>query len=1586
MMNETNEYTDYLKDVIFINEDDDYRKLNENDDLMLKNDIMKNSFSSEDLDVRDIDYFKNAYQVISQNIPKTNKKTDQWQSCVKDCYNNIETYMENEMKSTSYMLRLLTASVLGNTSDYKIVFLIKFDNSQSFKSDIKDPNCYVDSPVDMIDKNKKNRGICYYTTKNMKGNPFTGKWNDDAHFFNIGIMKNDKLLQTQNKKKETYLKIHVPKNNTTVIDNTILKLEQMEREYINTISPLQSPFYKSLWGEKEYSNVMNDINKKITRLPYLKYKNDRVLKPRDKNIQDANKIIELLKLMKAFKNYTLVEQSLGIPHKDEENGNYYISSGVLYNGRDTGFDLDPNQKRGLPSDGSLFNRKQQDLYDLGINVNISKKLSDGEYRKIILDLIDALRKIKKNDNFDYNEINGNPTSDVSKIEIGEIPPNPFLKETYPTIEYTDESNGRFIFGAGPSASGKTYNAGLVVKMMKMVDPSFPEFFMTIDGGTYRDVSVIYQSIIRAILEKSQYPGLKNLMSASIFSMEKSIFESDSIKKNIKEYLLKQTRQYNFIVSLYVPDTLAFCGSLDCMNKIIPYIEITGDNNWIGLMIYQHKNGGNKCPFKSGYKCKGCSESGKEREKKEGKKYSSSAWDKSVTNGLISIKNAPNIRIVYHNNGGVTDSKSVFEDLSNEYAKIPFETDENIKDFFDKNNIVYIGGELKNREDCHTYLLTGCSDTYFQDTIAGLNPFGKKDGIDTSIVPIVQDDSVISLDETTKKSDISSTDNLIVNAKILEYYNNKYIGIPKELTDSDEADEENTQTINHLINTEFLELIDVDETNTNMSDDEKKYNFYNVIIKSPFDPTKNNDYEMIQNLINNNKIKLYESYDVNKTEPIIPIETTTVEGPVIETSDETTGSIIENKPVNIPSPVIQPLPIDIVPVVPGYDNTNKELQVSSTVLDNGKLTLNIDTKILEYYNNKYIRIPNEFMESENEEQSKIIKQLVDSGFLELADVDKDGMTDDEKTHHYFSVIINPPFDPKKNEDYIIIQKLITNDKIKLFDSYEEKEPDKNSTKLADTNTVPIVPSDTAKESNISSTIVDDLIVDTKILEYYNNKYIGIPKELTDSDEANEENTQTVDKLVTMGFLELVGLDETIMDDYEKKYNYYHVIIKTPLEPKKKNDYIMIQKLINNDKIKLYENYEEKKSSKSSTEIADTNIVAVLETPLVEKVDETRSSVIENIPVIPPRPLIPPPPHPNDNEEFENIQTIVVPGDIDIGFKYIPEDKSTTKYKFPSFTSILNKITNALPSLNISFSKNKENIEKDISEIQNDIVNVEKQIVNEKPVTIVSVKMTDPKTSEKVNDIVDTGAALDITEIYNKKISDDNLIYQNPLKQFTDHANIDIVPVVHGVIAKLLDYCKDKYIGIPKNLEDNDKKIINNLETNRYIKKIEEDKIDQNKLKGNEANYDYYEIILDDKMKEIIQQFYEDLQKLSVLNSVIVYERGDETTSSETTSDIVSQPKVKKSNIGNLLNVFKDVNNMSSSDFFNSLGNISKHMIIGSKTQKNKANGIPVNIGPKCKNPNLTKKSYFGIGNMFGAGKKKRTRKNNPKSKRTKKNRN
>lgn len=254
-------------------------------------------------------------------------------------------------------------------------------------------------------------------------------------------------------------------------------------------------------------------------------------------------------------------------------------------------------------------------------------------------------------------------------------------------------------------------------------------------------------------------------------------------------------------------------------------------------------------------------------------------------------------------------------------------------------------------------------------------------------------------------------------------------------------------------------------------------------------------------------------------------------------------------------------------------------------------------------------------------------------------------------------------------------------------------------------------------------------------------------------------------------------------------------------------------------------------------------------------------------------------------------------------------------------------------------------------------------------------------DTTNKIVDDNSGI----IVEKPFIDETPVIVETLNTNTTE-NIDIIPVVHGVIAKLLDYCKNKYIAIPKNLSDDDKRIVNNLEGNGYIKKILDDQINQSKLEEKDKTYDYYEIILDDKMKEIIQQFYDELQKLTVLNNIIVYEQEHETASPETKSSGVSPAPVTKTNINNLLNVFKDVNNMSSGDFFNSLGSVSKHMITGSKTQKNKAMGIPVNIGPKCKNQNLTKKSYFGIGNMFGAGKKTRTRKNNSNTKKTKKNRN
>lgn len=390
------------------------------------------------------------------------------------------------------------------------------------------------------------------------------------------------------------------------------------------------------------------------------------------------------------------------------------------------------------------------------------------------------------------------------------------------INYTKPKNGRFILGAGPSASGKTYNAGLMIQMMKMVDPLFPDFFMTIDGGTYREKSVIYQTIVDAVKNKNQYPGLTNLMSASVldkFRGVQSIFETDSIKKVINDYLLEQKKKKNFVVSLYVPDTLTYCGiPTNCIPKLEKYIDITGDNNWIGLMIYQHKNGGDKCPFKSEYKCVGCTESGKSREKTEGKKYSSGAWKMSYDHGLQTIKKAPNYRIVFHN-GGKRGTPSIFEDLSE--PKIPYDKQE-IKDFFTKNKIVYIDGELTENPDCDDYLLKDCKIHKTQQA----------------------DQNVVRIDEDFVKQ-----------------YKNKYIAIPKKLIDIldsknfDNMDDETAALlvmIQKFIESGFFGLTEMDPQK--MEGTEKDYNYYQINMGN-FDYYK--DYDDFETLVESDDIKIYE---------------------------------------------------------------------------------------------------------------------------------------------------------------------------------------------------------------------------------------------------------------------------------------------------------------------------------------------------------------------------------------------------------------------------------------------------------------------------------------------------------------------------------------------------------------------------------------------------------------------------------------------------------------------------------------------------------------------------------------------------------
>jgi len=220
---------------------------------------------------------------------------------------------------------------------------------------------------------------------------------------------------------------------------------------------------------------------------------------------------------------------------------------------------------------------------------------------------------------------------------------------------------RLIMGFGPSASGKTYCAKAIITMLSDTDPSFPKSFLSIDGGIYREKSYIYQKLI-GIIEHKHYNGLLNLVlsgyhfkrSYTNMTIEKRkiLFDSDIIKKNITDYL----KYLNTKISLYVPETLGGC-LINCESIYKKYIEIADDSkSWIGLLIWQHKTH-DECDYFEGYQCAGCTESGKRREKKEGKKYSSGAWGNSMANGKKYMMEAPGGRFEIHNGGGFKYDKN-----------------------------------------------------------------------------------------------------------------------------------------------------------------------------------------------------------------------------------------------------------------------------------------------------------------------------------------------------------------------------------------------------------------------------------------------------------------------------------------------------------------------------------------------------------------------------------------------------------------------------------------------------------------------------------------------------------------------------------------------------------------------------------------------------------------------------------------------------------------------------------------------------------------------------------------------------------------
>ena len=211
---------------------------------------------------------------------------------------------------------------------------------------------------------------------------------------------------------------------------------------------------------------------------------------------------------------------------------------------------------------------------------------------------------------------------------------------------------RLIMGFGPSSSGKTHLAKTILAMLKEADPSFPEVFFSLDGGIIRESSAAYQ-FAKEIARCKGWGGFTNLLGG-IFGGD--MFPSDDVKKIMEAYLLQESSRVP--VSLYVPETLGVCDWIypvkkSCLAIVDGYQKITRDESWIGLLIWQHKykaDHAKDLAFVKGEECMGCTESGMDREKKEGKKYSNAAYEGSMKKGRRYLEMAPGGRYEIHNAG------------------------------------------------------------------------------------------------------------------------------------------------------------------------------------------------------------------------------------------------------------------------------------------------------------------------------------------------------------------------------------------------------------------------------------------------------------------------------------------------------------------------------------------------------------------------------------------------------------------------------------------------------------------------------------------------------------------------------------------------------------------------------------------------------------------------------------------------------------------------------------------------------------------------------------------------------------------------
>ena len=283
----------------------------------------------------------------------------------------------------------------------------------------------------------------------------------------------------------------------------------------------------------------------------------------------------------------------------------------------------------------------------------------------------------------HEDLNGKWEDDKGyiSIEIQEGGGGEFMKR---------EKGSRLIIGGGPSASGKTHWARNLIELFIDADEHFPKFFLSIDGGLFRELSRTYNGINRIIhRHPSGIRGLEELGSKTgAWGRISPLFDTDSIKKELLDFLELQVDKSS--ISLYIPETFTGCSTVmdglhfSCIDSGTwkKWMNITNDNNWIFILIWQHmcpqegpctvegyrtateptQGGGDqedpppighlsrdddallkelynmdpKCKLDI-YKCEGCIKSGVTREITEGKEYSPSTWGRAMTNSRKIIR-------------------------------------------------------------------------------------------------------------------------------------------------------------------------------------------------------------------------------------------------------------------------------------------------------------------------------------------------------------------------------------------------------------------------------------------------------------------------------------------------------------------------------------------------------------------------------------------------------------------------------------------------------------------------------------------------------------------------------------------------------------------------------------------------------------------------------------------------------------------------------------------------------------------------------------------------------------------------------------